>query len=156
VIAMQKLLPRPLPTNRKPSRRKDRGDGGFTLLELLVVLVILSLVASIAAPRVLGYLSEARVRAARLQIEALTSAFDLFYLDTSRYPTEREGLTALVSGTAIKRWKGPYIQQASVPLDPWGHEYQYRIGDKGRPQIISFGADGVEGGADNAADIAIQ
>lgn len=152
-----KTLRRTTPPKRNACRqRHDEGEGGFTLLELLVVLIILSLVAGIAAPRVLGYLSEARVRAAKLQIEALTSAFDLFYLDVARYPTEREGLDALVDGASIKRWKGPYIQQASVPLDPWGNPYQYRIGDKGRPQIISYGADGVEGGADGAADIAIQ
>ncbi|NVD42650.1 type II secretion system major pseudopilin GspG [Ensifer sp. HO-A22] len=152
-----KTLRRSNPTERSACRqRRDEGEGGFTLLELLVVLIILSLVAGIAAPRVLGYLSEARVRAAKLQIEALTSAFDLFYLDVARYPTEREGLDALVDGGSIKRWKGPYIQTASVPLDPWGNPYQYRMGDKGRPQIISYGADGVEGGADGAADIAIQ
>jgi general secretion pathway protein G len=137
-----------LPTER------DR-DGGFTLVELLVVLVILSLIMGLVAPRVLGYLSDARVRSAKLQIDSLSAALDLFYLDAGRYPSQSEGLTVLIKRPpSVDNWNGPYLKQSALPQDPWGHPYQYRVpGQSGPYAIVSLGSDGREGGSNDAGDI---
>lgn len=128
------------------SRRRDR-SGGFTLVELLVVLVILGLVMGLVGPRVLGYLSSSRERAAKLQIEAFSSALDLFYLDTGRYPTTSEGLGALVKRPAsVDSWGGPYLKQNAVPADPWGRPYEYRVPGRASPYAITtLGAEGQKG-----------
>ncbi|MGB7258673.1 MAG: type II secretion system major pseudopilin GspG [Pseudolabrys sp.] len=131
------------------------GSSGFTLIEMLVVLVIIGLIMGLVGPRVLNYLTEARVKAARLQIEALSSSLDLYYLDTGRYPTTSEGLTALVRRPGnMAGWNGPYVKGGIVPEDPWKHDYIYRSPAEGAPyEIISLGSDGREGGTGNAADI---
>lgn len=142
---------------RRARRNSERDrDGGFTLVELLVVLVILSLIMGLVAPRVLGYLSDARVRAAQLQIDSLAAALDLFYLDAGRYPSQSEGLAVLIKRPAsVDTWNGPYIKQSELPLDPWGHAYQYKVpGQNAAFQIVSLGSDGREGGSDDAGDIA--
>lgn len=136
-------------TESRKRKRKRRREEGFTLIELLVVLVILSLISGIAAPRVLDYLGDAKARASELQINALVGALDLFFLDMGRYPSEQEGLEALIEPRGIARWSGPYLQQAALPLDPWGRSYAYRVPSGGRFEIVSFGADGVEGGNDD-------
>ncbi len=140
-----------------PSRRRSKRDrtGGFTLVELLVVLVILGLVMGLVGPRVLNYLSSSRERAAKLQIEAFSSALDLFFLDNGRYPSTSEGLDALVKRPpAADRWGGPYLQQSGVPADPWGRPYEYRVPGKANPYAItSLGADGQRGGTSDGADI---
>jgi general secretion pathway protein G len=131
------------------------GNGGFTLVELLVVLVILGLVMGLVGPRVLNYLTSSRTRAASLQVTSFKSSLDLFFLDVGRYPSKAEGLKALVEkpGSA-DGWNGPYLQQSSLPADPWGNAYQYAIpGAKGPYRISSFGADGTAGGTGNDADI---
>ena len=109
------------------SRTRDR-HGGFTLVELLVVLVILGLVMGLVGPRVLNYLTSSRTRAASLQVTSFKSSLDLFFLDVGRYPSKSEGLKALVEkpGSA-DGWNGPYLQQAAVPADPWGNPYQYTV-----------------------------
>jgi general secretion pathway protein G len=137
----------------RPSKRD--GDGGFTLVELLVVLVILSLIMGLVAPRVLGYLSDARVRSAKLQIDSLSAALDLFYLDAGRYPSQSEGLAVLIKRPAsVDNWNGPYLKQTALPDDPWGHPYQYRVpGRSGPYAIVSMGSDGREGGTADASDI---
>src|SRR6185295_15041057 len=113
---------------RKALQTKRDTDGGFTLVELLVVLVILSLIMGLVAPRVLGYLSDARVRSAKLQIDSLSAALDLFYLDAGRYPSQSEGLSVLVKRPpSVQNWNGPYLKQTALPEDPWGHPYQYRV-----------------------------
>jgi general secretion pathway protein G len=116
-------------------------------VELLVVLVILGLVMGLAGPRVLGYLSSSRERTAKLQIESFASALDLFYLDNSRYPSASEGLHALVQRPpAAESWSGPYLKQGTIPLDPWGRSYEYRVPGKTGPySIISLGPDGQRG-----------
>ncbi len=138
---------------------RERGDrrhreAGFTLLELLVVLMVLALLAGLVAPRVLGYLEGARRDAAALQIRRLATALEYFRLDAGRYPTAEEGLAALVTRPAgVRRWNGPYIEGA-LPRDPWGRPYVYRTPAEGAPyEILSLGADGAPGGEGEDADV---
>jgi general secretion pathway protein G len=144
-------------SSRRHQRRRSarKGERGFTLVEILVVLAIIGLVMGLVAPRVLNYLTESKIKAARIQIESLGSALDLFFLDNGRYPTSAEGLPALVQrpGT-IATWNGPYLKGGLVPLDPWGNPYVYRSpGEHGAYDIVSFGTDGQQGGTGSAADI---
>ena len=133
---------------------------GFTLLELLVVLVIIGLLGSLVGPKLFGKADAAKVQTAQTQARMLKGALETMRLDISRFPTEAEGLTLL--NTAPKdesiapRWKGPYLDDA-VPADPWGRPYQYSIpGANGQPMaIFSLGADGTRGGEGNDADIGI-
>ena len=136
----------------RPNRLRD-SKGGFTLVELLVVLVILGLVMGLVGPRVLGYLSSSRERTAHLQIESFASALDLFYLDYGRYPTNGEGLDALIHKPGSgDRWAGPYLKQPNVPKDPWGNAYEYHTPGKTGPYAItSPGPDGKGGGSEHAA-----
>lgn len=147
----------PSPDDRFPSTKGETRDhsGGFTLVELLVVLVILGLVMGLVGPRVLNYLTSSRERAASLQISSFKSALDLFFLDTGRYPTTSEGLGALVTRPAsVETWNGPYLQQSGVPADPWGNPYRYVVPGQNAPyRIVSNGADGQEGGSGSDADI---
>jgi general secretion pathway protein G len=143
-------------SRRRRSRSVSRsGEAGFTLVELLVVLTIISLILGLVGPRVLNYLGESRSKTAKLQIESLGSALDLFYLDAGRYPTTSEGLAALVQKpTAAQVWSGPYLKGGKVPVDPWGNPYQYRSPAERSPyEIVSLGADGREGGTGTAADV---
>jgi general secretion pathway protein G len=137
--------------------RSATDQAGFTLVEMLVVLTIIALILGLVGPRVLNYLSESRVKTAKLQIESFGSSLDLFYLDNGRYPTTSEGLNALVQRpTGIEVWNGPYIKGAKVPSDPWGHPYQYRspVENENAPyEVVSYGSDGREGGTGTAADI---
>ncbi|HEY0330276.1 MAG TPA: type II secretion system major pseudopilin GspG [Rhodopseudomonas sp.] len=118
---------------------------GFTLVEMLVVLAIIGLIVGIAAPRVFNQLAGAKVRTAKVQIESLKSALDLFFLDVGRYPTTSEGLGVLmVRPSNAGAWNGPYVKSTTVPRDPWNQEYVYHSpGQDGRPyEIVSLGADG--------------
>jgi general secretion pathway protein G len=132
-----------------------RGSAGFTLIEMLVVLVIIGLIMGLVGPRVLNYLTDARVKAAKLQIEALSSSLDLYYLDNGRYPSSSEGLAALVRRPpSADSWNGPYLKGGVVPADPWKNDYIYRAPGDGAPfEIISLGSDGREGGSGSASDI---
>jgi general secretion pathway protein G len=136
-------------------RKRARGDAGFTLVEILVVIAIIALIVGIVGPRVLNYLAESKVKAAKIQIQSLSSALDLFNLDTGRYPSSSEGLVALVQSPGnIQAWNGPYLKGGVVPDDPWGKAYVYRSpGEHGPYDIMSYGSDGQEGGTGTAADI---
>jgi len=138
--------------HRIPSRRNE---GGFTLIELLVVLAILGMIVAFVTPQVLKYLGRAKTDAAHIQIENLGAALDLFRLDVGRYPTQSEGLDALiVRPTGLDVWNGPYLKQKAVPLDPWNRAYLYKIpGDHGEYDLYSLGADGVPGGTGENQDV---
>jgi general secretion pathway protein G len=116
---------------------------------MLVVITIIGLVMGLVGPRVLGYLSESKVKAAKIQIESLSAALDLFYLDNGRFPASNEGLAALVERpTTASAWNGPYLKSGAVPADPWGHTYVYKVpGDRSPYTITSFGSAGPQGGA---------
>jgi general secretion pathway protein G len=141
--------------DREKFRGRWRGEGGFTLIEILVVITIIAMIMSLVGPRVLNYLGESKVKAAKIQIQSFGSALDLFNLDTGRYPNSGEGLNALVqSPGSIQSWNGPYLKGGVVPNDPWGKPYVYRSpGEHGPYDIMSYGADGQEGGTGTAADI---
>lgn len=131
---------------------------GFTLLELLVVIVIIGLLAAYVGPKYFAQLGKSEVTVAKAQIEAFEKSLDTYRLDVGRYPTTEEGLGALLVAppAAGTRWNGPYLKKA-VPLDPWGHAYQYRApGSKGEYDIVSMGKDGQPGGSGDNADISAQ
>lgn len=127
---------------------------GFTLLELLVVLVILGLLAGYVAPKYFSQVGKSEVKTARAQIDALEKALDQYRIDTGRYPNAEQGLVALNAKPADEpRWDGPYLKKA-VPVDPWGKPYQYRNpGERGEIDLFSFGRDGQPGGDGDGADI---
>lgn len=144
----------PIAERRRPRTRR-RGERGFTLVEILVVITIIGLIMGLVGPRVLNYLTESKAKAAKIQIESFASALDLFFLDAGRYPSGSEGLTALVQRPgSISGWNGPYLKGGLVPADPWGNPYIYRSpGQRGAYDLVSFGADGQEGGTGTAGDI---
>ncbi len=136
--------------------RARRASGGFSLLELLVVLAILGLLVGVVGPRVMGYLGKAKSQTAGVQIQNVKTALDVFFLDTGRYPTEDEGLQVLVSNPqGIPGWSGPYMQDGELPLDPWGRTYRYRQTQEGTIKVYSYGADDAEGGSGDNADIGL-
>ncbi|MDY7576376.1 type II secretion system major pseudopilin GspG [Actimicrobium sp. CCI2.3] len=130
---------------------------GFTLIEIMVVVVIMGILAALVVPKLMGRTDDARVTAARQDIATVMQALKLYKLDNQRYPTTEQGLSALVSkptsGPEARGWKtGGYIDR--LPKDPWGNPYQYLSpGIKGEVDVFSFGADGQSGGAGNDADI---
>jgi general secretion pathway protein G len=127
---------------------------GFTLLELLVVVVIIGLLAGFVAPRYFSQVGKSEVQLTRAQIDALEKALDQYRLDLRRYPTNEEGLKALIERPAGEgRWNGPYLRK-DVPTDPWGRAYLYRTpGTKGDYDLVSYGRDGRPGGQGDDADI---
>ncbi len=137
---------------RRPGRR---GQEGFTLVELLVVLVILGLIAAFAAPQVIKYLGSAKTDAAAIEISRLSGILDLYRLEVGRYPTSEEGLEALLEQPAgVERWNGPYIKKAESLVDPWGNPYQYvSPGEHGDFDLFTSGADGEPGGEGEDRDI---
>jgi general secretion pathway protein G len=143
---------------RLDQRRKTvrpNAEAGFTLLELLVVLGILALLATFAAPQVLRYLGKARTDTARLQINAISSALELYALDNGGFPAQQAGLAALMQAPAgAQRWSGPYLKKAEGLLDPWGRPYQYRIPGKAQPfEIFTLGRDNAPGGTGEDQDV---
>ncbi len=127
---------------------------GFTLIELLVVLAILGMVAAFAAPQVFKHLAGAKSDTAKIQIENLSTALDLYKLEVGRYPEELSALVSRPAGAGNSRWNGPYLKKASLPKDPWDRDFVYRYpGQQGRYDLISYGADGVEGGEGEDQDV---
>jgi len=133
-------------------------EAGFTLVEMLVVIAIIGLIMGLIGPRVLNYLSESKVKAAKIQLQSFASALDLYFLDAGRFPSSAEGLSALVRQTpGVAAWNGPYLKGGSVPNDPWNHAYIYRSpGERGPYDIVSYGSDGQEGVSGLAADISLE
>lgn len=129
-------------------------ERGFTLLELLVVMVIIGLLAGYVGPRYFAQIGKSEVKVARAQIDALEKSLDQFRLDTGHYPTSEQGLAVLVTRPANEpRWDGPYLKKG-VPADPWSRPYIYRSpGTHGEYDLLSYGKDGQLGGTGEAADI---
>jgi general secretion pathway protein G len=140
---------------RAKLKRQDDREFGFTLIELLVVLAILGMLVALVTPQVLKYLGRAKTDTTRIQIENISGALDLFRLDVGRYPTQVEGLQALVEAPAgLSVWNGPYLKQKGIPLDPWGHAFNYKApGGHGDFDLYSLGADGVPGGTGENQDV---
>lgn len=133
-----------------------RSIRGFSLIELLVVLVILGLLAGLVGPQVMRYLGSSKTKTAKLQVEELGAALDLYHLEVGRYPSTEQGLEALVQQPAgANDWNGPYLRKQEVPQDPWGNDYQYRApGQHGPFDLYSLGADNQQGGEGENQDIA--
>lgn len=127
---------------------------GFTLLELLVVMVIIGLLAGFVAPKYFSQVGKSEVKIAKAQIDALEKSLDQYRLDTGHYPINEQGMDALITKpTNEAKWSGPYLKKG-VPLDPWGNPYIYRIpGEKSDFDLVSYGKDGQPGGEGEAMDI---
>lgn len=130
-------------------------NNGFTLLELLVVLGIIALLAGIVGPQVMKHMAASKTKAARVQVEDLSAALDMYKLDTGKYPTTEQGLLALVERPeGSKRWNGSYLRKTKVPKDPWVQDYQYASpGEHGKFDLYSYGADEKQGGEGEDQDI---
>jgi general secretion pathway protein G len=142
------------------SRTRLRPRGGFTLIEILVVIAVLAVLAALVAPNVFRHLGTAKDAAARSQMEMFAAALDAYRLDSGRYPTTAQGLDALVREPVAeprpRNWRGPYLRK-DVPLDPWGNPYVYLAPGEHNPEgydLLSLGADGAPGGEGEDADIA--
>ena len=135
--------------------KRLRRQSGYSLLELLVVLAILGLIIAIAAPRVIGYFDASKAKVAKIQIANISTALDLYKLSNNSYPTEQQGLIALVEKPdSIATWDGPYLTRADGINDPWGKPYNYKVpGLHGAFDVSSLGADGKEGGAGEDQDL---
>ncbi|HET6396415.1 MAG TPA: type II secretion system major pseudopilin GspG [Pseudoxanthomonas sp.] len=142
---------RPLPASRRAAR-------GFTLLEMIVVLVIIGLIMGLVGPRLFRQADKAKVQTAETQVRMLRGALETMRLDLGRFPTQDEGLQLLTARPAdqalAQRWQGPYLEDG-VPMDPWGNPYQYSPQPAGNHSftLYSFGADGQPGGEGNDADV---
>ncbi len=146
-----------LSQSRSPSARSPRA--GYTLTEMLVVLVIIGLISAIVVPQTLGQMDRAKVRAARLKMESVAAALEMYSADLARYPTAHEGLNALIEPPAgVADWAGPYLSDSALTRDPWGNAVIYAppaaAGD--RFKLTSYGADGAAGGSGFKRDIVLQ
>ena len=145
----------PMGTHRHDRRKdKDCPESGFTLVELLVVMVILVMLAGIIAPRVLGYIGSSRLKTAAVEIKNLATSLELYYLDVGGYPTTADGLETLFAANGrTKGWNGPYLNKPKLPVDPWGSPYKYESPGKKSPyDLFSLGRDGKPGGTGEDAD----
>lgn len=136
------------------TKRYRQSEAGVTLFELLVVLAILAFLATLIAPRVVGYLGRAKGDVARSQISNIASSLELFYLDLGRYPTTEEGLKSLVEAPATAiGWRGPYFKDEIGLTDPWGRPYSYQASGGDAFEVGSLGRDGAAGGDGEDADL---
>jgi general secretion pathway protein G len=140
---------------RKNRSTAHLGERGYSLLELLVVLAILGLIIAIAAPRVIGYFDSSKAKAAQIQIANIAAALDLYYLANGAYPSEQQGLKALVERPeGVQAWDGPYLNRADGIVDPWDRPYLYKQpGAHGKFDVSTLGADGKEGGEAEDRDL---
>jgi general secretion pathway protein G len=138
----------------QPGELRAARNRGFTLLELLVVMVIMGLLAAFVAPRYFAQVGKSQIKAAKAQIDAFDKALDQYRIDMGRYPTTEEGLEALMTAPPNDpAWGGPYLKKA-IPLDPWGHPYGYvQPGTHGDVDLLSYGKDGQPAGSGENADI---
>jgi general secretion pathway protein G len=136
-------------------RKLRRGESGFTLLELLVVLAIMGMLAAIIAPQVIKYLGSSKTATAKIQIQNVMAALELYRLDVGRYPTGQEGLQSLVvAPPTAPSWNGPYLKKDSALKDPWGVPYVYQIpGQHGEVDVFTLGQDQQPGGTGEAQDV---
>ncbi len=140
-------------------RTVEPGRAGFTLIELLVVVVIIGILAAVVGPRFFGKTEQAKVAAAKAQIENFSISLDSYQLDTGDYPSTQQGLQALITKPSSppipKNWRGPYLRKKDVPLDPWGNPYVYTYPAKNGPDfdLLSYGKDGKPGGTGDNAEI---
>jgi general secretion pathway protein G len=134
---------------------KLKNNKGFTLLELLVVLGIIAMLAGIVGPQVMKHMGTAKIKAAKVQIEDISTALDMYKLDVGNYPNNQQGLAVLVERPAdVKQWNGPYLRKDKVPIDPWQQEYHYQQpGQHGKFDLYSYGADDKQGGEGEDQDI---
>lgn len=139
----------------KTFSQKRKKSNGFTLIELLIVMVIIGLLGALVVPKYIGKVGESRQTTTKAQIELLSTALEIYKLDTGKYPAQGEGLKALINKSGeVNNWKGPYLRKNIIPKDPWGAEYVYKHpGEHGDYDILSYGADGNEGGTDEDADV---
>ena len=135
-------------------KRKPGREGGFSLLEILIVLMIIAMITTLVGPRLMSQLDRSKSQTAKVQARSLLTALDTMRLDLGRYPSNEEGLSLLTTApTGGDNWVGPYLSGA-LPMDPWGRPYIYRLSPDGQTaEIGSLGSDGREGGTGNAADI---
>jgi general secretion pathway protein G len=143
-----------LPEGEMMKGRTRQQERGFTLIEIMVVVIIIGLLAALVGPRLFGKVSIAKQKAAKAQIELFGTALDTFRLDVGRYPTAEEGLKALREKPAgAENWQGPYLPK-EIPVDPWNKQYVYKSpGEHGDYDLISYGLDGAEGGEGENQDI---
>jgi general secretion pathway protein G len=137
-----------------PINSRRRNSRGFTLIEIIIVVIIMSLIAALVVPRLFKKVEKSKMQITKTQIIMIENAVKMFKLDTGRYPSTDEGLQALlVKPDAANNWDGPYLEK-SVPKDPWGRDYLYTYPGKNYTfEIVSFGADGKEGGEGENQDI---
>jgi general secretion pathway protein G len=152
----QEFAGRQVGRSRRDPGARAAAQAGFTLLEVLVVLVILGLLAAVVAgPQIFKYLGTAKSEAAKVQVQQISSALDLYRLEVGRYPTQEENLTALIeSPSGVNKWNGPYLKKKESIVDPWGREFLYRIpGQHGDYDLSTLGADNAQGGNGEDQDI---